>query len=192
MVYSKRQNEIIETSIKLIAKGGIQNLTIKALANAMGVSEPAIYRHFKSKVEILTTLITRVLNESFFVPDESEMRSGSLKQIESTFRKQIEQFIKNPALTAVIFSEEIFQNERQLSVAVNSMMDAKYESLLKIINREQDADVIRKDIPATSITNIIMGTIRLIVKKWNLSGFSFDLMKEFTETWKSLSLMLNQ
>ncbi len=190
MAYSKRQNEIIETSIKLIAVGGIQKLTIKTLANSLGVSEPAIYRHFKNKMEILTSIISRVHDDSFFNEDASAMKSGSMKQIELVFRRQINQFVKNPAITAIIFSEEIFQNEKQLSDAVNSIMEEKYKTLLRVISQEQKAGVIRNDIPASSITNIIMGTIRLIVKKWNLSGFSFDLMQEFTATWKSFSLML--
>ncbi|MCK5088225.1 MAG: helix-turn-helix transcriptional regulator, partial [Melioribacteraceae bacterium] len=46
---TKRQAEIIDESIKLIADKGIQGLTIKNLSKAIGVSEPAIYRHFENK-----------------------------------------------------------------------------------------------------------------------------------------------
>ena len=46
MKLTKRQNEIIDTALNLTASGGIQNLTIKNLADALGITEPAIYRHF--------------------------------------------------------------------------------------------------------------------------------------------------
>ena len=54
---SKRQLEIIDTAIKLIGDGGIQALTIKNLSTEIGVAESALYRHFKSKTEVLSTVL---------------------------------------------------------------------------------------------------------------------------------------
>ena len=45
----------MEAATNRISKYGIQNLTIKTLAEDMGLSEPALYRHFKVKNEILLT-----------------------------------------------------------------------------------------------------------------------------------------
>ena len=33
---------------------------------------------------------------------------------------------------------------------------------------------------------ILMGALRLMVTKWRLSGFSFDLEKEGTDLWNAL------
>ncbi len=38
---------------------------------------------------------------------------------------------------------------------------------------------------------IIMGTMRLIVEKWKLTGYGFDLRKETEETWESLNKMIS-
>ncbi len=56
--FTERQQQIVETAIKLIADKGIQNLTTKNLAEEIGISEPAIYRHFSNKLEILKAVIT--------------------------------------------------------------------------------------------------------------------------------------
>ena len=55
--FTARQLQIIQESITLIAEKGIQGLTMKNLASAIGVSEPALYRHFKSKNDILSGII---------------------------------------------------------------------------------------------------------------------------------------
>lgn len=52
-MHSERQNQIISETIRLIHTKGIQGLTIKNISNGIGVTEAAIYRHFKSKDEIL-------------------------------------------------------------------------------------------------------------------------------------------
>ena len=54
---TKRQEEITKEAIKLISEKGIQGLTIKNLSKRIGISEPAIYRHFEGKTDILLKLL---------------------------------------------------------------------------------------------------------------------------------------
>ncbi len=51
---SERQIQIRDEATKLIASKGIQGFTIKNLSKAIGISEPGLYRHFESKVDILS------------------------------------------------------------------------------------------------------------------------------------------
>ena len=60
---TERQGEILDASINIISKKGIQNLTIKNISNEIGFSEPAIYRHFESKIEILLTILSMFENQ---------------------------------------------------------------------------------------------------------------------------------
>lgn len=55
--FTNRQIEIMEAATVRIDAYGIQNLTIKTLAADIGLSEPALYRHFKSKNDILLGLL---------------------------------------------------------------------------------------------------------------------------------------
>ncbi len=61
--FSERQIEIIEAATKRIDEHGIQDLTIKTLAADLNLSEAALYRHFKSKNEILLGLLTYFIEE---------------------------------------------------------------------------------------------------------------------------------
>jgi len=55
--FTSRQIEILDASKSLIGERGIQTLTIKNLAKKMLFSEPALYRHFKDKTEIIKALL---------------------------------------------------------------------------------------------------------------------------------------
>ncbi len=184
--FSKRQNEIIQASIKLIANKGIQNFTTKSLASILGVSEPAIYRHFTNKKEIILSLLLLIKDKG------KDLIAGeaSLKQIEKMFISQTEQIIANPDLAAIVFSEEIFQNDKEISAMVSEMMNERYKMILLIIEKEQMNGNIRNDISAQQLTTIIMGTHRLIISKWRLNGHNSDLKSEVQEFWQSLLLIL--
>ena len=183
---TKRQNEIIQTSIKLISDKGIQNFTTKSLATLLGVSEPAIYRHFTSKREILLSILLQIKESSNKLPGGE----SSLDQIEKMFIHQSSQFIANPALTAIIFSEEIFQNDKEMSNLVISMMNKRHQIIFSIITNEQKAGNVRNDISAEQLTIIIMGTLRLIISRWKLNSYNFDLKSEIKESWSAISTIL--
>ncbi len=72
-----RQKEITEVALELISEKGIQGLTIKNLANKIGITEPAIYRHYDSKIDILIAVLDlfKQNTEHFF---ENELRSSLL------------------------------------------------------------------------------------------------------------------
>ena len=54
---SPRQIEILEAAIQLTSESGIQKLTIRNVAAKIGVTEPALYRHFASKHELLVAIL---------------------------------------------------------------------------------------------------------------------------------------
>ncbi|MCK5148121.1 TetR/AcrR family transcriptional regulator [bacterium] len=191
--FTDRQKEIIDVSITIIAEKGIQQLTIKNISKSMGISEPAIYRHFESKMDILLAILSLFKKNSHNISRKIiSDKTSSIKQIESIFKNHFQQFAANPALAAVIFSEEIFQNDKRLAEQVNLIMQMNQNMILEIIERGQQSNEIRNDIPEKHLSIIIMGALRLIVSKWRLSNFSFDLETEGADLWKSLRILIER
>ncbi len=188
--FTDRQKEIIDKSIEIIAERGIQQLTIKNISRSMNISEPAIYRHFASKMDILLAILANFKECGQLVSkDIMNSRSSALEKIHSIFENHFKQFIAKPALAAVIFSEEIFQNDKELANQVNLIMQTNQDLLIQIINQGQKRGEIRKDVSGQHLVLIILGALRLLVTRWRLSHFTFDLAKEGAELWVSLEKM---
>ena len=176
--FSKRQTQIIESAIELIARGGIQELTIKNIATEIGISEPAIYRHFESKQEILVAIQNLFAGEKrlFFsriLGDETV----ALDKIKRIMEHHFLSFSAKPALAAVMFSEEIFQNDQRLAGMVLEIMNQSRSAITQIIEEGQLSSTIRADIPAKDLVTIIMGSLRLTVKTWQLNKCTYDLIE---------------
>jgi len=56
-VRTDRQREFLEAAMSIVAADGISRLTIRNVAAAIGVTEPAVYRHFASKLALLTAML---------------------------------------------------------------------------------------------------------------------------------------
>ncbi len=188
---SDRQKEIINTSIKIIAKNGIQHLTIKNISKSIKISEPAIYRHFDSKMDILKAILNQFKGNSKSISSEiNSLEMSPIKKIEEIYVHHFKMFIENPALAAVIFSEEIFQDDKQLSNIVRTIMQSNQNLIIEIIKEGQQSKEIRTDIPESQLGIIIMGALRLIVNRWQLSKHSFDLEKEGLLTFNSIKKLI--
>lgn len=191
MELSTRQIEIIEAATKLIGEKGIQNLTIKKLASEMGFSEPALYRHFKSKTEILQSVL--IFYKEKLKLGVSTIIQSELSAIEKTKRMmefQFNHFSKNPAVIMVIFAETSFQYDSILSNAVSQIMEQKRILVCQIIETGQLEGNIRNDINANQLTTIIMGSMRFSVLKWRLSNFDFDLIDEGKALWETIKTLI--
>ena len=59
------KEKILEASLRLFSEKGIRETTIKDIAKEVGITEGAIYRHFKSKEEIVLGLFSSYSEELY-------------------------------------------------------------------------------------------------------------------------------
>lgn len=186
-----RQHQIVLAALEIIAEHSIQELTIKNLAHKIGISEPAIYRHFQSKLEILEAVLELFgkENEAYFL-ETLASNVQPIEKLRNIFSHHFEVFARQPAFAAIIFSEGIFQNEERLSQIVLSLMNLRRNTFIQIFAERTTGSRIRDDVDVDHLALMIMGTLRLLVTKWHLSKYDFDLIEEGHVVWDSLQRVI--
>ena len=176
---TKRQSEIIESALEIIYTNGIQGFTMKNLAKKIGISEPAIYRHFESKIEILLSILKNFKELAEMLSGLMETYEGTaIEKIRFIFTKLIEIFTETPSMLSVIFSEEIFKNEEILKAKIFEILNIHTQTIEDILLKGQEEKNVRTDIDKKSLTLIAMGSFRLLVKKWDIKNNDSDLKIE--------------
>lgn len=178
--FTDRQIEIMEAATLRIDKCGIQELTIKNLAADLNLSEAALYRHFKSKNEIMLGLLNYFILEmneriGFLMTDNEKHPSEILKQI---FASQLNTFVQKPAIVSVIFAEGIFQFNKELHEKVSEVMDTMQKNIKELITKGQNEKFYSTLLGVDAISTIIMGSMRMVVLKWKLSGNKSNLVSD--------------
>ncbi len=95
------------------------------------------------------------------------------------------------SFVSVIFSEEIFKNEESLKNKIREILNQHQRTVERIIEKGQVEGNVRKDIDKQSLSFILMGSLRLLVKRWDLNDHNFSLTKEGEKLLLSLKVILN-
>lgn len=175
---SERQQQIIEASIGLIDQLGIQGFTIKNLSKEIVISEPAIYRHFESKVEILSTILDEFKQRVMrYHEDFDSEKTDARKKIELFFEMIFQVFTDSPALISVIFAEEIFRNEPALTHKVMEIQKSNEAYLSPLIQNLPLNEGV-SDTPVEILVMMFLGPVRLLTRKWKMTRYNFNLREQ--------------
>ncbi|HNS10278.1 MAG TPA: TetR/AcrR family transcriptional regulator [Candidatus Ozemobacteraceae bacterium] len=164
-----RQAEIIAVTRDLIFNEGFSNFTVRTVANRIGISEAAIYRHFKSKEDLLLGLL-----DSLFVPWR-EAIEGLLKEnipARLKLRRLVEIHLHhlvirqlNPIL---FFSEAIRPENCHLFEKLNNSLGFLQDTVAVIVKQGVAGCEFKPETDLSSAVACIVGLIQTTVIKWTL------------------------
>jgi len=177
--FTDRQKDIIEQALRIVSEHGIDGLTYRNLAHAVGITEPAFYRHFAGKADILMGILEYfdALRRRLFQEIRSE-EPRSLKAVEQIFARHLGLFQENPALATVLFPEEVRQGYEGLAARVLEMMKFGQQQITEIITEGIERGEIRGDLDPEQVALIVSGSLRIAVHRWRLRGRTGDLQGE--------------
>ncbi len=180
-----RRKQIIDEAIKIIHKQGFEALTIRELAYRVNVTEPAIYRHFTNKEEIIISIMDRMNVFDEELKKHIESISDKEKKIAELINFHFEFFQSNSELTSIIFSEDIFRNGKALPAKLLQILTQRRHIICKVLEDAKKSREFR-GLSSCDLATIILGFIRLAVLQWRLSDFSYSLVEAGNAEAKTL------
>ncbi|KXA89715.1 hypothetical protein AKJ62_02485 [candidate division MSBL1 archaeon SCGC-AAA259D14] len=186
-----RQEEILDTALEIIHEDGYKDLTVRNIADRIGISEPAIYRHFDKKEEIVRGLAERVFRKDCSRPDleSCENLHDLLRDI---LRDQFEMLEENPHVTSVLFQSQIFREYPEVEELFIDHRKEKEDYLKEIVKRGQEKGFFSKDVDEEVFALLFMGAVRMSVLKWKDEEFSYSLIRKTDQIVGELFRMLNE
>jgi len=185
-----RQRQIIEAALAIVAERGPEALTIKGIAGRVGFSDAAVYRHFRDKAHILSTIVDLFAGSSHQLLKEIQACDcPSLDKLKLFFLDRCRVFAADRVLATVMFAENLFQNDPLLAAKVHQVMQGHRRLLMAAIRDGQRQNALR-DLPANHLFIMVMGSLRLLVLQWRAGAYGFDLLRAGEKLWRSLEILI--
>ncbi len=140
------RNELLDTAEEQLADTSVEELSLRALARSVGVSQTAPYRHFRDKNELLAALATRGYRKLLGALQEAAQQVGDDPEAEmhSFAHTYVNYAVGNPDLFKLMFGPtlqpqatypELYQASRDTYELVRSIMRSGID---KSIFRDED------------------------------------------------------
>ncbi len=101
-----RQEQILDTTLEIIAEKGLSGVNTSEIAQRIGIVPSALYRHFENKDALIDALLDRTHSILFENVRKISMESsGASKNLRSLFLLHIEFIRKNPGIPKLVFSD---------------------------------------------------------------------------------------
>ncbi len=178
-IYNDRKEQIVHIALQLVSEQGMKKLTMKNIAEKIGFSDAALYRHFKSKHDILETLIDTVSKNLINkINDTVANIDDPVDKLRAILRIHLSHMEKNKGMPRIIFSESIHQNDPLLRKMVLQMVTHYLDLIRGVLLRGREAGKIRKDIDIDTAAVAFFGLVQSTTLLWSLSNFEHSLSKK--------------
>lgn len=185
----QRQEMIIDEAIKIIHAEGYQSFSIRELAKKVKISEPAIYRHFLNKEDIILGILNRMLDFDHLLGKEILTKKTAQNKIKHFVQFHFDFLEKNREMTSILFAEDMFDKSEVLRNRLLFIIQKRRNLLATIIEEGKSKNEI-VDIDTQDLLTIILGMIRMIVLEWRLNNFASFLSQRGKNAIKSLDELI--
>lgn len=130
------RDAVLQQALKLIRKRGDVNFSLREVAQAVGVSHAAVYRHFRNKGDLLATVATAGFDQ--LGQSIEAAGTGSDKSPDERLAKQgaayIQLAIQRPGHFTAMFAPEIQSSDQ--AVQVQTAADKAYGCLAETVAKK--------------------------------------------------------
>lgn len=181
-----RQQQIVDAAAILIFKHGSEHLTVKRIAEEVGISEAAIYRHFKSKKSILSFLLDHIeevlLND--ISPEAVVGEPMTLDTIEEIVRKHFSMVGMRKGISFQVIAEIISLGDQSLNRQAYRAINHYIARLKELLSEGVRDGAVREDIDLEDSATLLFALIQGLVNIWSLSEGRFKLIEKYTSLWR--------
>jgi AcrR family transcriptional regulator len=174
-----RKQEIVDAALRLADSEGPERLSTETVAEAVGLTQPGIFRHFPKKQDLWEAVARRIgaMMEARWKAAHGEGFSP-IEEIQALVEAQLRLIQGTPAIPAILFSRELHTRNEGLRTIFHGLISRFHQMIADRAARAQEAGLLRADVDPQDAAFLIIALIQGLVVRWSISGRNFDLPAE--------------
>lgn len=182
-----RRTQIADAARALTVRYGSEHITVRRIAKEIGVSEGALYRHFKSKRDILSFMVERI--EEDWMADMAKDSAPDLTPLEilnGSLRNHVSAIEQRRGVSFQVVAEIISLGDRTLNRQASEALNRYTARIRDLLAEGIKAGEVRNDIDPDHTSRLIAAAIQGTVNRWALGNCSYNLEEEYESLWRTL------
>lgn len=187
----EKYHAIINAATKVFARYGYHQTQVSKIAREAQVADGTIYLYFKSKEDILISLITEKLGEMVALVEEKVAQQQAVEEkLKTLITLHFSYMAEDPDL-AMVTQLELRQLElRQLNPLIREKISEVLKRHLRVIDHiiqsGIEQKVFRPDLDPLLARYMIFGTLDETITSWLMKEQKFNLLSKVDALWQLL------
>lgn len=174
-----RKAQIVAEVLRLADEIGPDRLSTTDVARVVGVSQPAIFRHFPTKGALWLAVAEAVAQRLRKTWSEAEARAvAPHARLRALIEAQLAAISETPALPSILFSRELQVDNPPLRDVFRGLLGELQLRLVAAIRDSQAAGELRRDVDPEDVAVMLTSLVQGIAIRWTLGARGFALVQE--------------
>lgn len=180
-----RREQLAQAALELIAESGLRRLGLAAVARRVGLVPSAIYRHFRSKDEVVDAALALV-GERLLALGAAASAGGDdpLERLRRLLFLHAGFIGENRAIPRVVLSGEVFGGHPERRARVYGFVQTYLAGVARLVREGQETGSINPDLDADVLSLCFLGLLQAPAILWQLSGGAFDPSRHLPQAWE--------
>jgi AcrR family transcriptional regulator len=174
-----RKQQIVETVLELVAVHGTEAISAQLVANAIGVTQPAVFRHFQTK-EAMWLAVMDWLEQRLVAIYSAADDNGvpALVVLGRMFLEHIRLIERQPALAKLVFSDHLRLQYPSLQTRFAKIHKAYAARLASVIDRAKSAGDVPDSVAAKDAATMFLSVIQGLGFQYAIARVPLKLVSE--------------
>jgi AcrR family transcriptional regulator len=178
-----RKQQFVDAARKLIIKKGSEHLTVREMAKTVGLTEGALYRHFRSKSDVLRFVLEDIEERLLKYIDTNQDPEFALRTLRNIMTQHLS-FEERKRGSFQVIAEIISLGDKTLNKRAIDAINKYNEGISKIIERGKVSGEISRGVSSSSAAILFFSIIQGLTNIWALSNYKFKLQDHCESTWE--------
>lgn len=180
-----RREQIAEAALTIVVEQGLGAVTVRRVADAVGISAAALYRHYKNKADILAAVLEEhhEIHLANVRKAKAECQSplATLKHLYVSMMRLVERY---QALPVVFLSDVLWFEEKRLRDLKIEHHRLMRETLVELLVKGQAQGEIRTDIRPEELFVNYLGLIAMPALMCARNPEDVDMPRQIAANWE--------
>jgi len=178
-----RRQQIVDIIRNIISSKGIEYVTISEIATRIGTSKTAIYRHFKSKQDILSLLIDNIEETLMDALDNAMVSEDPVQNLKNVLLAHLTYARERRETSFVVIMGAMQFSDTFIRKKISLLIQKYLQKIEKMLTSAIKSGSVKKDINPTISAIAFLGLIQATVTVWSYKNFNFVPKRIHAELW---------
>ncbi len=185
----ERRQQIADAALMVIAADGLNGFTTAAIARAVEIAEGTVFRHFRTKEEIVAAAIERL--GAMFQEATPEPTTDPVARLQAFFKRRVALLDDHPGVARLLFSDQLAAAAGEDSARLVHRLREEAMRFVRACFVEADAaGRLRTGMTLDDLVMVFVGAILALVQQQDFGGASRSLSERAERLWETLARLL--